>query len=37
LKDVVVAQLRQNTGICLEGLRKSTNTSVRMADVLALA
>lgn len=34
-KDAVVAQLRYNAGICLEGLRKSMKTSLRVADVLA--
>jgi hypothetical protein len=34
-KEVVVAQSWNYPSICLEGLRKSTKTSVRVADLLA--
>jgi hypothetical protein len=33
-KDVVMAQLRHYSGICLEGLRKTTKISARRAGVL---
>jgi hypothetical protein len=34
-KEAVVAQLRYYPGICLEGLRKTTKTSVRIAGLRA--